>query len=96
MQLVIDQEYQRFLKEIKEPEYIFGYYMDETEYEDEHSHNAIYKAMEILKNKIIKYLHENRPGEFIVDTGWCIHVMTINKAKQLCISEKTIEMCVAN
>lgn len=91
MQNEIEYEYNQFLNDVKESSFIFGAYMDETHYEDEYSHNAIYEAMGILKNKIRTYLHENRPGEFIVSSGWCVHVMTPDRARQSRISEETIE-----
>lgn len=87
----IEEEYKQFLEDIKDSGFIFGAYMDETEYEDEYSHNAIDEAMEILQEKIRTYLHENRPGEFIVSSGWCVHVMTPDRARQSRIYERTIE-----
>lgn len=51
MQLEVDEEYKRFLKDIKDRRFIFDCYMDETWYEDNHSHNSIWNAMEILKGK---------------------------------------------
>lgn len=91
MQLEIEDEYQQFLEDIKDSGFIFGAYMDETEYEDDYSHNAIDEAMEVLQEKIKTYLHENRPGEFVVSSGWCVHVMTPDRARQSRISERTIE-----
>ena len=92
MQLEIEEEYERFLGDIKDREYIFGAYMDELDYEDEYSHNAINEAMGILQSKIREYLHENRPNEFVVSPGWCIHVMTPDRARQSNVSERTIEL----
>lgn len=91
MQLEIEEEFKQFLEDVKDSGYIFGCYMDETEYEDEYSHNAIDEAMEILQEKIRAYLHENRPGEFVASSGWCVHVMTPDRARQSRVSEKTIE-----
>lgn len=87
----IEYEYNEFLKDINDSGFIFGAYMDETKYEDEYSHNAIDEAMEVLREKIKTYLHENRPGEFVVSSGWCVHVMTPDRARQSRISERTIE-----
>ncbi len=91
MYFEIEEEYKQFLKNIKDSGYIFGAYMDETEYEDEYSHNAIDEAMGVLQEKIRAYLHENRPGEFVVSSGWCVHVMTPERARQSRVSERTIE-----
>lgn len=90
MQLEIEYECNQFLKDINDSGFIFGRYMDEDEYEDDYSHNAIDKAMAILQGKIKRYLHENRPGEFVVTSGWCIFVMTPDRARQSNVSEKTI------
>lgn len=87
----IEYEYNEFLRDIKDSGFNFGAYMDETEYEDEYSHNSIDEAMGILQEKIRTYLHENRPGEFVVGSGWCVHVMTPDRARQSRISERTIE-----
>lgn len=92
MQLEIEYEYNQFLKDMNDIGFVFGRYMDEDEYEDEYSHNAIDEAMEILQEKIRAYLHENRPGEFVVTSGWCIFVMTPDRARESNISERTIEL----
>lgn len=92
MQLEIEEEYKQFLEDIKEIGFIFGVYMDESEYEDEYSHNAIDEAMAELQKKMRDYLHENRPNEFVVLSDYCIKVMTVGKAKQLNVAERTIEM----
>lgn len=91
MQLEIEEEYQQFLEDIKEGGFIFGTYMDEAEYEDDYSRNAIDEAMGILQEKIRTYLHENRPGEFVVSSGWCVHVMTPQRARQSNVMESTIQ-----
>ena len=92
MQLEIEYEYNQFLKDMNDSGFVFGRYMDEDEYEDEYSHNAIDEAMEILQEKIRTYLHENRPGEFVVISDWCVHVLTKDRAEQLNVSERTIEL----
>lgn len=92
MYFEIEEEYNQFLEDIKDSGFVFGTYMDESKYEDEYSHNAIDEAMYILKVQIRDYLHENRPGEFVVSSDWCVHVMTPDRARQSRISERTIEM----
>lgn len=91
MQNEIEYEYNEFLSDINDSGFVFGRYMDEDEYEDEYSHNAIDEATEILEEKIRTYLHENRPGEFVVTSGWCIFVMTPNRARESDVLEKTID-----
>lgn len=92
MYFEVEEEYKQFLEDIKDSSFIFGAYMDETEHEDEYSHNAIDEAMGILQEKIRKYLHENRPGEFVVISDWCVHVLTKERAEKLNVSERTIEL----
>lgn len=92
MQLEIEEEYNQFLEDIKDPGFIFGRYMNVCEYEDEYSHNEIGEAAGILAEKIRTYLHENRPDEFIVGTDYCVRVMTPERARQANISERTIDL----
>lgn len=92
IQLEIEEEYNQFLEDIKDPRFIFGRYMDVCNYEDEYSHNEIGEAMGILAEKIRGYLHENRPTKFIVGTNYCVHVMTPERARQANISERTIDL----
>lgn len=82
MQLEIEDEYQQFLEDIKGSGFIFGTYMDETEYEDDYSHNSIGNAMGILEKRIREYLHKNRPDEFVVYSDWSVHVIKKRKQKK--------------
>jgi len=91
MDYEINIEYKTFLEEIGD-DFEIGRYLDESDYEDEYSHNDIDDAMGVLADKIRKYLHENHPNKFIVTTGWCIHVMTPERARQSRVSERTIEL----
>lgn len=92
MYFEIEEEYKQFLEDIKDNGFIFGAYMDESEYEDEYSHNAIDEAMGELQKKMRAYLHEHRPNEFIVLSDYCVRVLTVDKAKQLNVSDRTIEL----
>lgn len=87
----IEYEYNQFLSDMKNPTFLSGTYMDEDEYEDEYSHNSIDEAIEILEEKIREYLHENRPGEFVLVSRWNVCVMTIENARSRKLSEKRIE-----
>ena len=62
--------------------------MDEGDYEDEYSHNDIHAAIEVLEEKIRKYLQENRLGEFVLISGWNIRVLKIEEARKTGWSEK--------
>lgn len=87
----IEYEYNQFLSDMENSGFLLGTYMNEDEYEDEYSHNAIYEAIEILEEKIREYLRKNRPSEFVLISGWNIRVMTIGNARNLKWSEKRIE-----
>lgn len=91
MQLEVSEKYLQFLSDIEDTGFLNGRYIDEAEYEDEYSHNKIQEAMGALQNRIKEYLHRNRRGEFIVYSDWCVHVMTLDRARQSGISERTIE-----
>lgn len=94
MQLEIEEEYQQFLEDINDSRFIFGAYMDEAEYEDEYSHKSIGRAMEVLENKITEYLHENRPGGFIVYSDWSIHVVKKDKAEEMELRKSLIDSSI--
>lgn len=91
MEREINEEYDMFLEDIKDSAFIFGRYMDESDYEDEYGNDYIDAAIDEVADKIRLYLHENIPNKFMVSTGWCVHVMTPDRARQSRISEKTIE-----
>lgn len=77
----LEYEYNLFLEDMKNGE-TFCRYMDEDEYEDEYSHNEIYEYQEKLVNKIKEYLKKNKPNQYIVSSGWCVFVLTIDEAKK--------------
>lgn len=89
-----NEEFDMFLQDVKEPSFVFGSYLDETDYEDEYCHNDIHETMHTLEEKIKDYLHINYPNKFIVSSGWCVHVMTPDRARQSRITERTIERCL--
>lgn len=91
IQLEVEKEYQRFLKDIKDSGFVFDCYMDEAWYEDNHSHNSIGRAMEILERKIREYLHKNRPDEFVVYSDWSVHIMKKEKAEEIGMRKSLIE-----
>lgn len=91
MEWEIEEEFNNFKNDVNDSAFIFGEYLDETEYEDDYSHNDIYDAIDVLAEKMRDYLHNHYPNKFVVSTGWCIHVMTPDRARQSRISESTIE-----
>lgn len=46
MQLEVSEEYLQFLCDIEDKGFLNGCYMDETEYDDEYSHNKIQEVWE--------------------------------------------------
>ena len=91
MQEIIEFEFEMFRQDIINKSFVFGRYLDESNYEDEYCHNDIDDAKDKLAEKIREYLKENRPSEFLVLNGWCVHVMTPDRARESRISESTIE-----
>lgn len=95
MQLEVSEEYLQFLHDIQDKGFLNGYYMDETEYDDEYSHNKIQEAMKALQDRIKEYLHKNIPGEFIVYSDWCVHVIKKEKAEEIGLRKILIERNIA-
>lgn len=91
MQLEVEEEYNLFLNRIASQDFIFGIFMDEEDYEDEYSKNDICKSRIELQEKIKEYLRENRPGEFLVFSDFCVHVMTLGWARKWNMPETRIK-----
>ena len=89
---IVEDEYNQFLQDIADGSMIFGRYIDESEYEDEYSHNDIDEAQDKFIEKVREYLHENYPGKYVVAGSWCVFVMTPDRARESHISERTIEL----
>lgn len=77
----IQLEFEQFKYDINES-LVFARYFDEWDYEDEYSHNEIDEAQAILIQQIKEYLHNHIPNKYIVTSGYCIFVMTIEEAKR--------------
>ena len=77
----LEDEYELFLDDMKREE-TFCRYIDESEYEDEYSHNDIDNCQGKFIEKVKEWLHENKPNQYIVSSGWCVFVMTIEEAKK--------------
>lgn len=90
MEQVILEEFQQFLNELKDENFIFGKYFDEDDYSDDYCGNDIEEAQGKLFEKIKEYLKENHPGKYLVTAGYCIFVMTPERARLSRMSEQTI------
>lgn len=78
----LEYEFADFKHDLDEGGLVFGRYFEEDMYEDDYSHNEI----DIFKSKFLKkvkdYLHEKAPNKYVVTSGWCVFVMTIEEAKK--------------
>lgn len=77
----MEEEYNQFLEDMKCGE-TFCRYLDETEYEDNYSHNEIDEYQTKFIEKASEYLHKHFPGIYIISSGWCVFVMTVEEAKK--------------
>lgn len=77
----IEKEYNFFLEDMKNNS-SFGGYFNESHYEQEYSVSEIEESQSILKEKIKEWLHNNKPGQYIICHSYCVFVMTIEKAKE--------------
>lgn len=89
---IVEYEYEQFLNDMSDGSMTFGRYIDESDYEDEYSHNNIEEAKGLFIEKVKNYLHNNHPNKYVVSSGWCVFIMTPERARQSNISEKTIEL----
>ena len=88
----LEYELAEFKKDINEGCLLFGRYFDEDDYEDEYSHNEISEFQAKFIDKVEEYLHEKAPGRYVVTSGWCVFVMSVEEAKKR--KMKRIEDCI--
>lgn len=77
----LEYEYEVFLDDMKRGE-SFCRYFDEDNYEDEYSHDEIDEWQSKFIDKITEYLHYNKPNQYVVTSGWCVFVMTVEEAEK--------------
>ena len=92
MHEIVENEYNRFLQDISDGSMIFGKYIDESEYIYEYSYHDIGEAQGKFIEKVREYLHENYPCKYVVSNGWCVFVMTPDRARESHVPEKLIEL----
>ena len=70
----------------------FNRFLMVDDYEDNYSHNEIAEAMNTLASRIRQWLHENKPGKYIVSVSpdYCIFVMTVKEAQMRNVSTYTL------
>ena len=91
MEEIINEEYEVFLEDMNRG-ITFNRFLMVDDYEDEYSHNEIAEAMNALASRIRQWLHENKPGKYIVSVSldYCIFVMTVKEAQMRNVSTCTL------
>ena len=90
MQLEIEEEYKRFLEEIKDNSFTSSQYMEIAEYKGKYSYKSIGEAMRMLQKRIKTYLQKYRPKEFALYSDLSIHVIKKEKAAEIGMMEMEI------
>ena len=78
----LEYEFAEFKHDLDEGGLVFGRYFEEDMFEDEYSHNAIDAFKSRFIEKVKDYLREKAPNKYVVTSGWCVFVMTIEEAKK--------------
>ena len=91
MEEIINEEYEIFLEDMDRG-ITFNRFLMVDDYEDNYSHNEIAEAMNTLASRIRQWLHENKPGKYIVSVSpdYCIFVMTVKEAQMRNVSTCTL------
>lgn len=91
MEDIINEEYGIFIEDMDKG-ITFDRFLITDNYEDEYSHNEIAEAMNILASRMRQWLHENKPGKYIVSVSpdYCIFVMTVKEAQMRNVSTCTL------
>lgn len=91
MEDIINEEYEIFLEDMDRG-ITFNRFLMVDDYEDNYSHNEIVEAMNTLASRIRQWLHENKPGKYIVSVSpdYCIFVMTVKEAQMRNVSTYTL------
>ncbi len=91
MEEIINEEYEIFLEDMDRG-ITFNRFLMVDDYEDNYSHNEIAEAMNTLASRIRQWLHENKPGKYIVSVSpdYCIFVMTVKEAQMRNVSTYTL------
>lgn len=80
---IVREEYERLIREIEEGKSDAVHrVMEEDEYEDEFSHNAIDKMHGVLFDMTKEYLHQKHLGEYIVGIDWGVFVLSAEEARR--------------
>ena len=77
----LEYEFNLFKKDVDNG-VTFCRYFDEDDYEDEYSHNEIHEFQSRFIDMAKEYLHKETPNRYIITSGWCVFVMSIEEAKR--------------
>lgn len=80
MEEAMKEEFDRFLSDMEGGK-TYGRYLDEIGYGDDYSHDEIRESQLLFTQKVREWLHEHRPGQFLVSCSYCVFVMTAEEAK---------------
>ncbi len=89
----LEYEFADFKHDLDEGGLVFGRYFEEDMYEAEYSHNQIDEFTSKFIERVKEYLHEKAPNKYVVTSGWCVFVMTVEEAQKrglLHIDELTV------
>ena len=80
---IVREEYERLIREIEggQPDTVYRV-MEEDDYEDEFSHNAIDEMHGALFDMVKEYLHQKHPGKYIVGIDWGVFVLSAEEARK--------------
>ena len=78
----LEYEFADFKHSFDEGSLVFGRWFDEDEYEDEYSHNEIDEYQMKFIERVKEYLHKKAPNKYVVTSGWCVFVMTVEEAQK--------------
>lgn len=80
---IVQEEYERLIREIEEgePDTVHRA-MEEEDYEDEFSHNAIDEMHSAVFDMVKEYLHQKHPGEYIAGIDWGVFVLSAEEARR--------------
>lgn len=78
----LEYEFLEFKQSIDDGSLVFGKYLDEDEYEDEYPHNKIGEFQAKFIDMAKEYLHEKAPNKYVIISGWCVFVLSIEEAKK--------------
>jgi len=75
-------EFDQFKKDFESGNFAFGKYFDEDDYSDDYSGNEIDEWTDKFIDIVTQYLRQHAPDKYLITSGWCVFVMTIEEAQK--------------